>query len=184
MNLGYLGPKGTYTQEAAEDFVELLNLDNVRHLPFDSIEEVLAELYHKRIDAAVAPLRNSVTNEYTEMLAGLERYPLHVRASLDFPITLALGIHPESAASDVREIHSKDIAFKQCTRYLDKHYSSAQRISIFSTARAMEDIITKHQRNVAAIGSRRGIELYGLKLVHDGIGNSPDNFTTFLFLEA
>ena len=183
MKIGYLGPEGTYTQQATEELVEKLRLSDVEKLPLKSIDDVLESLYKGTADAAVIPLRNSLAGDYAETIRCLKKYDFNTRDSIDLQIKLAFAIHPEAKKTDVREIRSKDTALRECSTYLRKNYPNAQRVNVESTATAMQFIIQQNQRHAAAIGSERGMELYGLKIVDDNIGNDRNNFTTFLYLE-
>ena len=178
MRIGYLGPAGTYTQQAMECFIERLKLSSVEQLPLGSIEAVLESLSQSAIDSAVLPLRNSLAGDYCETVAGLQRYDFNCRASLDLPIRLAFGIHPESDEDNVCEVRSKDTALRECSRYLAQHHPRARLICVESTTIAMQEIMQKNQRHSAAIGSQRGMDLYGLRIVNDNI---VDQFNLSVF---
>ena len=51
LNIGYLGPKGTYSYRAAELYSQKLN-----KIPFNSINEVLGSLKDKSTDLVIVPL--------------------------------------------------------------------------------------------------------------------------------
>lgn len=183
MRLDYLGPEGTYTQQAAEEFVRRLRLSGAEMLPLKSIDDVLESLNQGMIDSAVVPLRNNLAGDYTETAEGLQRYDFNNVASIELQIRLALGIHPETDEAAVTEIRSKDTALRECSEYLREHYPNALLVEVESTAAATQAVIQQNQRHVAAVGSETGMRLYGLKLVAGDIGNQKDNFTTFIYLE-
>lgn len=183
MRIGYLGPEGTYTQQATEELVKKLRLSAVEKLPLRSIDDVFESLHNGTIDAAVVPLRNNLAGDYTETVRGLQTYDFSTTESIELQIKLALGIHPEADVSGVREIRSKDTALRECSEYLREHYPCARQVEVESTATAMKYIIQQNQRHTAAIGSESGMKLYGLTIVNGDIGNEKNNFTTFLYLE-
>ena len=63
LNIGYLGPKGTYSYRAAELYSQKLN-----KIPFNSINEVLGSLKDKSTDLVIVPLENSIQGSIVEVL--------------------------------------------------------------------------------------------------------------------
>ncbi len=183
MRIGYLGPEGTYTQQATERLLDKLGLSDVERLPLRSIDNVLGSLNQGEIDYAVVPLRNSVVGDYAETAKGLRRYNFVRIDSVELQIKLALGIHPNGDKNNIIEIKSKDTALRECSKYLNEHYANARLVEVESTAAAMQNVIQQNEIYTAAIGSEIGMKLYGLKIVDDDIGNEKDNFTTFVFLK-
>ncbi|GEM_PF-6266014 len=183
MRLGYLGPEGTYTQQAAEEFVRKLRLSDAERLPLNSIDDVLESLDQGMIDSAVVPLRNNLAGDYTETVKGLNRHDFNIVDSIELQIRLALGIHPETDETAVTEIRSKDTALRECSEYLREHYPNVRLVEVESTAAAMQQVMQQKQRHVAAVGSEIGMKLYGLTVVNSDVGNQKDNFTTFIYLK-
>jgi len=180
MKIGYLGPEGTYTQEAA---IELTGtFTEKKLLPLTSISKVFEELLSGNIDEAVLPLANSLAGSYTETLKGLTENKLEIIRSFRLKIKLALGIHPSSNPDKVTEIRSKDTALAECSEFLNINYPDAKLSEVESTAKAMQDIKNELLHNVAAIGSEIGLKLYDLSTIEDDIGNMEDNFTVFILL--
>lgn len=183
MKIGYLGPEGTYTQQAAEEFVRKLRLSGAEMLPLRSIDDVLESLNQGEIDSAVVPLRNNLAGDYTETVEGIRRHGFKSADSIELQIRLALGIHPETDETAVTEIRSKDTALRECSAYLREHHPNARLVEVESTAAAMQQVMRQNQRQAAAVGSEIGMKLYGLRIVNDDVGNQKDNHTTFLYLE-
>jgi prephenate dehydratase len=53
MIIGFLGPSGTFTEEASNELPG-------EHLSYDSISDVLEALSNHKIDLGVVPIENSV----------------------------------------------------------------------------------------------------------------------------
>ena len=183
MIIGYLGPEGTYSQQAVERFVKILNLSNFKKVAIKTVNDVLEYLNLDKIDAGVVPLKNNLAGYYKETVDGLKKYNFGIIAFTELQIRLTLGIHPKTEKTKIREIRSKDMALLECASYLKENYPNAKQVKVKSTARAIKEIIQKDQRDIAAIGSEIGMKLYGLQIVDDDIGDKKDNFTKFLYLK-
>ena len=180
MRIGYLGPEGTYTEEAAR----ILAKGKHVFAPFQPIGMVFQMLDRRDVDLAVVPMRNSIAGDYTETFECIGRYTnINIKASTDLLIRLALGIHLESNIGAITDVLSKDTALRECSDYLGKQFPSAKRTETPSTAYAMREIRDKRLVHAAAIGSIVGLRTYGLQIIADDIGNQKDNFTTFLLLD-
>ena len=58
--LAYLGPKGTYAEQAACAFAKLESLSEPRFIPCSGLRSVIEHLANKDCEAAVVPIENSV----------------------------------------------------------------------------------------------------------------------------
>ena len=158
-------------------------MNDVILIPLEPIAELFESVHQGKINFALVPKRNSIAGEYMETADGLRRYNVKQIYSMDLPISLALGIHPDGNEDEIADIMSKDTALMQCSNYLDRYFLHARRVETSSTAAAMKEIRDKRLLRAAAIGSKFGIERYGLKVVGDEIGNQKENYTTFILLE-
>lgn len=183
MRLGYLGPEGTFTEEASQIVVEELNLHPDEAVPLSPIDAVFSRLEGGRIDIAVVPRKNSLVGDYIETVNCLQRYDTRQVHEVRMRIILGIGIHPDSRPEDISEVWSKDTALGECSMYLDEHFLTARRMDVESTAYAMKQISQRELRRVAAIGSLMGLKKYGLKVLDEDIGNDKENYTTFIALE-
>lgn len=183
MKLGYLGPKGTYTEQAAYKMVSILGLPSIEFIPTDSIKDTFELLQESKIDFAVTPLKNSVSGCIYETSKALEKNIFNIVTFFDMKIKFALGIHPENKNIKITEIRSKDTALKNCSIFLKKYFPEVKTIETASTALPMKDIIDNNLLYVAAIGDEIALKNYGLKVIYNDIGDQQENFTTFILIE-
>src|SRR5262245_9617234 len=117
MTSGYLGPEGTYTDEAAKQLFPMTT-----RLAYPSIDAVFAAVASRAINAGVVPIESLVQGPVTETLDSLFRYAGQVTISdmLVLPIDHAIGAL--GAAADVRRILSKDQALHQCSEYIGRQF--------------------------------------------------------------
>ena len=179
MKIGFLGPQGTYTEEAAKTAVA-----NATYVPYPSIDAVFEALLHHDIDRGLVPIENVIQGPVTETLDNLYRYAetITIVDMLVLPIQHAIGVL--SPASRITRVLSKDQALKQCTAYLQTHYPQAQQVEMSSTSAAMQLIMTDRLQDAAAIGSPAALQQYGLHILDRDIGNVKKNKTRFTVLGA
>jgi prephenate dehydratase/prephenate dehydrogenase len=177
MTVGFLGPEGTYTDEAARQL-----FPDATRVAYSSIDAVFDAVAAREIHAGVVPTESLVQGPVTETLDNLFRYAGRVTISdmLVLSIDHALGALGQS--SDIRRILSKDQALHQCSEYLARTYPHAALLETPSTTAAMEMIVRQGWRDAAAIGHAAALQQYGLEVVAQGIGNPPQNKTKFAVL--
>ena len=86
---------------------------------------------------------------------------------------------PEEDWDDITEVNSHPIALMQCREFLSQH----PRIKVVEgedTALSAEIIMKEHLKGHAAICSKAAAELYGMKVLQEGIETNKHNFTRFL----
>jgi prephenate dehydratase/prephenate dehydrogenase len=179
VKLGFLGPAGTYTEEAAHAVMA-----EAEYLPYPSIEAVFMAVARQDIGRGLVPIENVIQGPVTETLDHLYRYAEAVKIvdMLVLPIEHALGVLTPDVP--IRRILSKDQALKQCSDYLQAHYAQAQQVEIASTSAAMQQIVAQRQHDAAAIGSAAALQQYGLQVLARDIGNIKNNKTRFAVLGA
>ncbi|MEE9146415.1 MAG: prephenate dehydrogenase/arogenate dehydrogenase family protein [Candidatus Tectomicrobia bacterium] len=177
MRLGFLGPSGTYTEEAAKAVVA----DAVYH-PYPSINAVFEAVLQRQVERGLVPIENVIQGPVTETLDNLYHYAatINIIDMLVLPIEHAIGAL--SPASHITRVLSKDQALKQCSDYLQTHFPHAQQIEVASTSAAMEMIGTEQLHDAAAIGSAEALQQYHLHLLDCNIGNVKTNKTRFAVL--
>lgn len=179
MKLGFLGPQGTYTEEAAKAAVA-----EATYLPYPSIEAVFEAVARQEVERGLVPIENVIQGPVTETLDYLYRYADQVKIvdMLVLPIQHAIGVLTPEAS--IRRILSKDQALKQCSAYLQQRYPQAQQVEIDSTSAAMAMIARERLTDAAAIGSSLALQQYGLHVLDCDIGNVKRNKTRFAVIGA
>ncbi len=110
--LAYLGPQGTFSEEAALRYA----LD-AHHLPLPSISAVAAAVAAGMAEAGVVPIENSLEGSVPETLDVLvHESELLVCSELVLPIEHHLLAPPGVEASQVKVIFSHPQALAQCRR--------------------------------------------------------------------
>ena len=86
---------------------------------------------------------------------------------------------PEEDWDDITEVNSHPIALMQCREFLSQH-PNIKVVEGEDTALSAEIINKEHLKGHAAICSKAAAELYGMKVLQEGIETNKHNFTRFL----
>ena len=179
MRVAYLGPRGTYSEEAA-----LQHGDGARLAPFGSIPLVVAAVEEGEADEAVAPIENSLEGAVTHttdlLIHGTQ---LKITKEIVLPIHHFLLIQTHLDIRDVRMVYSHPQALAQCRGYLARRLPGATPVASLSTASAVQDM-QGSDRPAAAISSCRAAEIFGARIIDRNIEDVGNNKTRFVVLSA
>lgn len=175
--LAYLGPPGTFTEEAA------LLYDNTAQLvPFPSVSAVAMAVDSGMADEGVVAIENSIEGSVTDTLDILiHESRAVIRKELVLPIEHQLLAKPGTDASTVRIIFSHPQALAQCRRFIERCFPKADVVAALSNAAAVEEMMASSQPAVA-IGTKRAAHLYGAHILAKGIQDRASNVTRFVVL--
>ena len=177
--LAYLGPRGTYTEQAA------LNYSSSSVLcPFPSIAEVVKAVTSNTTTEGIIPIENSLFGSVTETLDLLIREPsLAIKNEVVISIEHCLIMPPDSKDTNITKIYSHPQALGQCSNFLEKQFPNAELIATLSTSTAVEKMMVE-SKNSAAIGPQRAASLNNAKIAQIGIQNNPYNVTRFIVISS
>ncbi len=176
--LAYLGPAGTFGEEAARRFDSAAD-----HVAFPSHAAVAAAVESGMADAGVVAIENSLSGSVAETLDILiHDTRLQIQNELVLPIEHNLVARPGTRADQVQVIYSHPQTFGQCRKFLDRCFPKAQHEAALSTAEAVELAMRRGEGDAAAIGTLRAAELAGAEVLARGIQDAENNVTRFLVL--
>ena len=177
--IAYLGPAGTYGEQASRALAELEGLTEVSFLPCVGLRAVVECLAQAGADAAVVPVENSVEGGVTATLDALWAHSdLGIRRALVLPIRHALL--GSGSLQDVTEVLSHPQALAQCSGWLAAQLPQALQLPTSSTAEAARMVAGSRFR--AAIASRKAGLEHGLEELAYPVNDVAGNRTRFLLL--
>lgn len=193
--IGFLGPKGTFSQEAVEYYMaklvekgvnnkEVFNSHNIKECPFNSIRDIFFALQNDDIDEAIVPIENSIegaVNETLDLLA--TDLTLIIKGDFTIPIRQNLLVRGNTKLGNIKYILSHPQPIGQCKDFIYENLPRAEIKLIYSTAGAAE-IVAKGEYGLqaAAIGSFIAAKEYGLKILMENIQDKENNFTRFVII--
>lgn len=175
--LGYLGPPGTFSEQAALDYwSERKNI-----IPFKSIKLILEGIKKEYIQAGIIPIENSLEGSVTISMDLLfEQSILEIVDEYVLPVRHFLLASPGVKINNITELFSHIQAIRQSGIYIEKYLSDVKINYTTSTAFAAKQVQGKLNR--AMIGSNRISSLYGLHILARDIQDHVKNYTRFLII--
>ncbi|MGF1448030.1 MAG: prephenate dehydratase [Opitutales bacterium] len=174
INVAYLGPEGTFTEQAAlKHFGSSLTYE-----PMRTIADVFMAVERGEADYGVVPIENSTEGAVIHALDMLAETDLKIVAESYLPIEHCLLAR--GSLEHIAEVHSKDQALGQCRDWLRRHLPQARLVDCESTARAVQ--IAAERTEVAAIASELASEKQGVPILERGIQDRRDNVTRFFVI--
>lgn len=184
MIIGYLGPRGTHTQRAAERYAFAYT---ARHsgsrcdlVPEPSIPVLFKALHTRELDTILVPIENShegVVQVSMDLLVSSECY---IQEEIVLPIRQDLFGKPGTTMSQITDVISHPQALAQCSLFLQTQFPSVRMHVADSTAAAAQRITEEVSPSWAAIGSAALTTLYPLLTLAESIQDSAHNQTRFV----
>lgn len=175
MTVAYLGPPGTFSQEAA-----IKHFGGITALaPCPSIDEVFRQVETGAAGYGVVPVENSTEGAIGRTLDLLLSTPAKICGEVMLPIRQCLMSRSGKLAG-VRRIYSHTQSLAQCQQWLARNLPRAERTAVVSNAEAAR--LAARVRTAAAVGPRTAAALYGLKLIARDIEDEAKNTTRFLVI--
>ena len=175
LTVAYLGPQGTFSQEAAvKHFGGLAAL-----APGASIDEVFRQVETGAAGYGVVPVENSTEGAIGRTLDLLLSTPAKICGEVMLPIRQCL-MSRSGKLSAIRKVFSHTQSLAQCQQWLARHLPHAERIAVVSNAEAAR--LAARERSAAAIGPKTAAGLYGLQLIARNVEDEAKNTTRFLVI--
>jgi prephenate dehydratase len=178
--IGFLGPSGTFTEEALRSEP---GLAQAQLQPLPSFVHVLAAVSEGAVDYGFVALENSIEGTVSIALDQLvfER-DLIIVAEVILPVTQNLLAAPGVSIGEIRRVVSFPHATGQCRAWLTTHLPDVEEVAARSTAEAVRQVAVADERDTAAIGTVLAAELYGLEVLAPGIEDNLGNSTRFVLV--
>lgn len=177
----YLGPEGTFTEQAAHDLVQRVGPADAELIPHSTVSAALAALRAGEVDAAVVPVENSVEGAVAlthDELAHGEAVGMFAEAFV--PVTFSLLARPGARAADIRTVGSHPHGHAQVRDWLVTNLPHAQPVTTSSTAAAAAQVAAG-ELDAAAAAPMAGVR-YGLEPLATDIGLDSAAVTRFALL--
>jgi len=176
IKVAYLGPEGTYTQQAA-----LKHFGQSAHtVSMSAIDEVFREVASGAAHYGVVPVENSTEGVVTHTLDNFLASSVKICGEVVLRIHHHFLVSDVTHVSNITRVYSHAQSLSQCRKWLDGHFPNAERIAVNSNSEAARRL--KGEWNAAAIAGEIAADLYDLTSYAQNIEDQPDNSTRFLII--
>jgi prephenate dehydratase len=180
VRIAYLGPRGTFSEDALRAAVGDEAIDPV---PSASVYDAILAVRRGEADRALVPFENSIEGAVTATLDTLAFEPDGVTlvGEYDLPIRHCLIAREDIPLERIEVVVSHPQPSAQCARFIRENLPQAEVRAAPSTAEAVRTVAESDQP-WAALGAESAARLYGAAVLRHGVEDEPDNITRFVWV--
>jgi prephenate dehydratase len=180
MRIAYLGPAGTFTEDALREAAAERDFEPLRT---PTVHDAILAVERGDAERALAPFENSIEGSVRSTLDTLafDTEAVTIIGEHDFAVRAHLVARPGIALEQVEAVLSHAQPLAQCARFLRRELPDVERRGVSSTAAAVR-MVAESSRPWAAIGARSAADLYGCEILREGIEDEAGNVTRFVWI--
>lgn len=181
MRVGVMGGIGSFSEQAALDYLKDHHISNYELFYPISCENVLKSLEKEEVDLGIFPIENSTAGLVVEAIYAASQHDFEIQEIFDFDVVHCLHVLPGVKREEITKVMSHPQALKQCKGYLAKTFPQAELIEATDTAEGARILAQNpEERGLAVIAPKRAAEIYELETLEEGIQDLDTNFTRFI----
>lgn len=180
----YLGPAGTFTEQALRQAVDP---DTATFVPMTDVVSALEAVRSGEAEFAVVPIENSVEGGVSATLDTLAiGEPLRIVREMVVAVEFVLAGVEDLTLDQIHRIATHPHAWAQCRRWLNRNLPSAVHVPSTSTAAAAKLIASRHPSASfdAVLISPLTAESYDLKVLATHVADNEHAVTRFVMVTA
>ncbi len=180
-SVSYLGPAGTYTEEATKLFFS----EKAVLMPEETVTDAIEMILTGSADYAVIPQENTLGGavvNYVDALVKTEG--VYVVGEVILPINQTLMGVPGSTLEDIKTVCSHAQGLTQSAEWRKEHLPDAQPQEMASTAAAASYVAETGDKTIAAVAAPGAADLYGLSVLAENVQITDANKTRFYVLST
>jgi prephenate dehydratase len=181
VRIAYLGPAGTFTEDALHEATEAAG--DFEPLQTATIFDAIVAVHRGDADRALVPFENSIEGSVRATLDTLafDVDSVTIVGEHDFPIRTCLITREQMPLERISAVLSHPQASAQCASFIREQLAGAEVRGAPSTAEAVRSV-SESNEPWAALGARGAAELYRCVVLREGVEDSPDNLTRFVWI--
>ncbi|MBK7261702.1 MAG: prephenate dehydratase [Rubrivivax sp.] len=175
MRVAYLGPAGTFSEEAALGFFG----SSIVRLACGSFDEVFRLTSAGAADFGVVPIENSTEGGVARALDLFLHTPLFIVGETSLFVRHNL-LRKDDSLAGIQAVLAHPQALAQCHEWLSTHLPGVERRPVSSNAEGAR--LASLDPSLAGIASERAGSEFGLHVVARAIQDDPNNRTRFVIV--
>ncbi|MFK7804806.1 MAG: prephenate dehydratase domain-containing protein [Anaerolineae bacterium] len=190
--IGIQGGQGSYNEVAIREHLNTIECEAEIQYLYSS-QNVFNALEAGQIEWGQFAIKSSFGGYVVESMEAIAGFlaagnGINVTANYQIPIVHCLMGHRSATLEMIKKIISHPQAIKECKEQLDGHYPQIEQIEgvgdYSDPAKVAQGIATGHfEPDTATLSNPRIAEIYGLKLLSQGLQNAKGTHTQFLLVE-
>jgi prephenate dehydratase len=180
LRVAFLGPEGTFSEEALLAAAEGNELDPI---PRPTVYDCVMAVHAEQVDRALVPIENSLEGSVNATLDALvfETDQVTIVGETVHPVRHCLIARRSLELEQIERVVSHPQANAQCSRFIRRRLPNASVTSANSTADAVR-LVAESDELWAALGNELSAQLYGCQILEAGVEDIPENETRFVWL--
>ncbi|MGH2975869.1 MAG: prephenate dehydratase [Solirubrobacterales bacterium] len=181
MKIAYLGPAGTFTEDALRE--ALGEGKRFEALRTPTVHDAILAVERGEAERALVPFENSIEGSVRSTLDALafDAHGVTIVGEHDFRVRAMLLARQALELGRIEVVLSHPQPLAQCARFLRESLPSAERRAVGSTAEAAR-LVGGSDEPWAAIGARSAARIYDCAVLREGIEDAADNVTRFVWI--
>jgi prephenate dehydratase len=181
VRVGYLGPPGTFCEEA---LLALLGHEEaLDEVPYPTVVDCFRAVREGEVPLALVPIENTIEGSVTQTLDQLAANSgIRIRGEVVLPVRHNLLAKEPIEPASIERVLSHPHATAQCQDWLRANAPAATVVASNSTAEAARIVGSGDGGPVAAIGTLRAADLYGCTVIAADIAEADHNSTRFVLI--
>jgi len=178
---GYLGPEGTFSEEALLASAEPGSVEPVASA---TIYDAIVALRRGEVEFSIVPIENSLDGSVSVTLDLLadEQGGLQIVGEALLSVRHSLIAASEVRLEKIDTVITHPQVPGQCERFLRGELRHAKVLAASSTAEAVRSVVAGGRGNEAALGTVLAAEIYGGTVLREGVQDRDDNETRFVWI--
>lgn len=172
------GIEGSFHDIAAHRYFEG---EEVQLVCCDTFEDLFDRLKAEEDLLGLVAIENTIAGSLLNNYELLRESGMTIVGEHKLRIKHSIMCLPDEDWQDIREVNSHPVALMQCRQFLSRH-PELKKVETADTAGAAADISRERRHGHAAICHRDAADIYGMKVLQEGIETNKHNFTRFLVL--
>jgi prephenate dehydratase len=172
------GVEGSFHDIAAHHYFEG---EAIELIPCAQFKDVIAAIRKDDKVLGLMAIENTIAGSLLQNYELIRTGEMKIIGEYKLRISHSLVCLPDETIDRIVEINSHPIALMQCSDFLS-NYPHIKIVEKEDTAYSAQEIAAKQLKGHAAICGKRAAEIYGMKILQEGIETNKRNFTRFLTL--
>jgi prephenate dehydratase len=180
VRIAYLGPAGTFTEDALGEATPGAGFEPLRTA---TIHDAIVAVEAGEADRALVPFENSIEGSVRGTLDTLafDAAKVTIVGEYDYPVRAHLIAKEAIELGAIEAVLSHPQPLAQCARFLREQLPGVELRDASSTAAAVR-MVAESVRPWAAIGTRVAARLYDCEIIREGIEDESGNVTRFVWI--